>query len=73
MKIRVTGFPGITNKEEILRVFSEKGTVSSVEKEVGKSTAYVSMPYDYQGLKAVHSLDGTRILGRMIIVEECFS
>ena len=73
MKIKVTGFPGITNKEEIRRVFSEKGTVSSVEKEVGKNTAYVTMPYDYQGLKAVLSLDGTQILGRIIKVEECFS
>jgi len=70
MKIRVTGFPGITNKEEIKRIFSEKGTVSNVEKEYGKNTAYVSMPYDYQGLKAIHSLDGTRILGRIIKVEE---
>ena len=72
MKIKVTGFPGITNKEEIRRVFSEKGTVSRVEKEVGRNTAYITMPYDYQGLKAILSLDGTQILGRVIKVEECF-
>ena len=71
MKIRVTGFPGITNKEELRRVFSEKGTVINVEKEYGKNTAYVTMPYDYQGLKAILSLDGTMILGRVIKVEEC--
>ena len=73
MRIKVTGFPGITNKEEIKRVFSEKGTVSRVEKEYGKNTAYVTMPYDYQGIKAILYLDGTRILGRIIKVEECFS
>lgn len=73
MKIRVTGFPGITNKEEIRRVFSAFGDITKVEKEYGKSIAYVTMPYDYQGLKAIHSLDGTRILGRVIIVEESFS
>ena len=46
------------------------GTVSNVEKEIGRNTAYVTMPYDYQGLKAVHTLDGTKILGRIIKVEE---
>jgi len=71
MRIKVTGFPGITNKEEIKRIFSEKGTVSDVQKEYGKNTTYVTMPYDYQGIKAIHSTDGTRILGRIIKVEEC--
>jgi RNA recognition motif-containing protein len=71
MRIKVTEFPGITNKEEIKRIFSEKGTVSDVQKEYGKNTAYVTMPYDYQGIKAIQSTDGTRILGRIIKVEEC--
>ena len=70
MKIKVSGFPGITNKYELKRVFSEHGTVSDVEKEVGRSIACITMPYDYQGLKAVHALDGTKILGRIINVEE---
>ena len=70
MRIRVSGFPGITSKEEIERIFSELGTVSNVQKERGKSTAYVTMPYDYQAKKAVYSLDGSKILGRTIKVEE---
>lgn len=71
MKIKVSGFPGITNTYELKRIFSEMGTVNNVEKEIGRNTAYVTMPYDYQGLKAVHALDGTKILGRIIKVEEC--
>lgn len=73
MKIRVTGFPAITTKEEIRRVFSEFGDIATVEMVCGKSIAYVTMSYDYQVLKAILSLDGTKILGRMIIVEGCFS
>lgn len=71
MKLKVTGFSGITNKEEIKRIFSEKGTVNDIQKQEGKNTAYVVMPYDQQGIKAMHSLDGTRISGRIIKVEEC--
>lgn len=70
MKIKVSGFPGITNKYELKRVFSQHGTVSDVEKEIGRNTASITMPYDYQGLKAIHALDGTKILGRIIKVEE---
>ena len=70
MRIRVSGFPGITSKEEIERIFSELGTVISVEKEWRKSFAYVTMPYDYQARKAIYSLDGSKILGRTIKVEE---
>jgi len=71
MKLKVTGFPWITNKEEIKRVFSEKGTVNNIQKEEGKNTAYVVMPYDQQGIEVLHSLDGTRISGRIIKIEEC--
>ena len=70
MRIRVSGFPGITSKEEIERIFSEMGTVTDVQKEWRKTVAYVTMPYDYQGLKAVYSLDGSKMLGRIIKVEE---
>jgi RNA recognition motif-containing protein len=70
MRIKVSGFPTITNKDELKRVFSEVGTVESVEKELGKNIAYITMPYDYQGLKAVLAIDGTKILGRIIKVEE---
>ena len=71
MRIRVSGFPGITNKEEIERIFSELGTVINVQKERSKNFAYVTMPYDYQARKAIYSLDGSKILGRTIKVEEC--
>ena len=71
MKIRVCGFPGILKKEEIKRLFSKYGTVEDVEKTFGTSIAYLSMPYDHQGLKAVHSLNGTKLFGRVIKVEEC--
>ena len=71
MRIRVSGFPGITSKEEIERIFSELGTVTDVQKEWRKTVAYVTMPYDYQAKKAVYSLDGSKILGRTIKVEEC--
>ncbi|MDP6704162.1 MAG: RNA-binding protein [archaeon] len=70
MKIKVSGFPGITNKEEIRRIFSKFGTITKIEKEFRKSVAFVTMPYDYQGLKAILSLNGTKILGRSIEVEE---
>ena len=70
MKIKVSGFPGITNKYELKRVFSEYGTVGDVEKEIGRNVAYVTMPYDYQGLKAILALNGDKILGRIIKVEE---
>ena len=71
MRIRVSGFPGITSKEEIERIFSELGTVINVQKERSKNFAYVTMPYDYQARKAIYSLDGSKILGRTIKVEEC--
>ncbi len=71
MRIRVSGFPGITSKEEIKRIFTELGTVINVQKERSKNFAYVTMPYDYQARKAVYSLDGSKILGRTIKVEEC--
>jgi RNA recognition motif-containing protein len=70
MRIKVSGFPGITNKDELKRVFSEYGTVESVEKELGQNIAYITMSYDYQALKAVLAIDGTKILGRIIKVEE---
>ena len=66
------GFPGITNKEEIQRIFSKFGDVANVDKHKGKSIAYVTMPYDYQALKAILSLNGTKILEKRIVVEECF-
>ena len=68
----MSGFPGITSKEEIERIFGEMGTVIKVQKEIGQSFAYVTMPYEYQAQKAIRSLDGTKILGRTIKVEECF-
>ena len=71
MRIKVSGFPGITNKGELKRVFSEYGTVKDVEKGVGQNIAYITMPYDYQATKAIHALDGDKILGRIIKVEEC--
>ena len=70
MRIRVTGFPKITSKEELKRLFSMFGTVEEVQKDGNR--AYLTMPYEYQGKKAVTALDGTKILGRIIIVEECF-
>ena len=71
MKIKVTGFPGITNKEEILQLFSKYGDVLDVEKAHGTNIAYVNMAYEHQGHTAIYSLDGTRLLGRIIKVEEC--
>ena len=71
MRIRVSGFPTILHKYKLKRIFSELGTVTDVQKERGKSIAYLTMPYDYQARKAVRSLDGTKILGRTIRVEEC--
>ena len=68
----MSGFPGITSKEEIERIFGEMGTVIKVQKEIGQNFAYVTMPYEYQAQKAIRSLDGTKILGRTIKVEECF-
>lgn len=73
MRIRVTGFPNITDKDDIRRLFSKYGTVETIEKAYGTSIAYVTMPYEHQGKKAIDSFDGTKILGRLIIVEECFS
>ena len=70
MRIRVSGFPPITSKEEIKRIFREIGTVSDVQKWPGKSVAYVTMPYDYQAMKALFALNGSMILGRRIVVEE---
>jgi RNA recognition motif-containing protein len=70
MRIRVSGFPPITSKEEIKRIFREMGTVSDVQKWPGKSVAYVTMPYDYQAMKALFALNGSMILGSRIVVEE---
>ena len=70
MKLKVSEFPPITSKEEIERIFSEMGTVTDVQKRPGKNVAYVIMPYDYQAMKALFSLDGSKILGRRIVVEE---
>ena len=70
MRIRVTGFPKITSKEELKRIFSELGTVEEVQKE-GNGVAFIKMPYEYQGKKAIRNLDGSKVLGRTIKVEEC--
>ena len=72
MKIQVTGFPMITSAQELERVFSNLGTVTKVEKETHKNTAYITMPYAHQGNKAIKALDGTKILGRIITVQRCF-
>lgn len=70
MIIKVIGFPKITNKYEINRVFSEHGTVKNVEKKIGATVAYVTMPYEYQGRKAIKALYGTKILEKKIEVIE---
>ena len=68
MRIKVSGFPGITSKEEIERIFSELGTVINVQKERSKTIAYVTMPYDYQARKAVYSLDGSKNLFKIYMM-----
>ena len=70
MKIKVSGFPDVVGEHEIRRIFTDLGTVVNVQKELRKNTAYVIMKYDYQGKKAVQSLNGTKIWGRSIKVEE---
>lgn len=71
MRIRVTGFPGIIGKEDISRLFSQYGTVDNVEKAYGTSIAYVNMTYEHQGHAAIYYLDGSKLYGRTIKVEEC--
>ena len=71
MKIKVSGFPDVANNHEINRIFSELGTVITVQKELRKNTAYVTMKYDHQGHKAIEKLDGTKVFVRVIKVEEC--
>ena len=73
MRIKITGFPTITNKEEINRIFSALGTVSHVKKKKGKNAAYVTMPYEYQARKAIRLLNGIKLLGQKICVEELLS
>lgn len=60
-----------TRKEELLQLFSKYGNVLDIEKEHRKNIAYVNMAYEHQGHTAIYYLDGTRILGRIIRVEEC--
>lgn len=72
MKIKVSGFPDIVTTIKIDRIFSDFGTVSHVEKEHNKNIAYVTMPHNFQALNAILSLNGTKLLGHMIEVEECF-
>ncbi len=69
-KLRVSGFPPIVSKDEIIRVFGQYGTIKEVKKAFGAGIAYVYMTYDYQASKAVKELNGTKILGREIKVVE---
>jgi len=71
MKIKISGFPDIVTVLKIDHIFSDFGTVSHVEKEQHKNVAYVTMPHNFQALNAILSLNGTKLLGHMVEVEEC--
>ena len=73
MKIRVMGYPPGTSKDHIEKLFSVVGAVTEVKKKKGKSTAYVTMPYELQAKKAVKLLNGANLMGQKIHVKECLS
>jgi len=70
MKIKVSGFPSITTKYEIKRIFSNYGTVHKIKIAQKEDIAYLDMPYELQARNAIKSLDGSKMIGREIKVEE---
>ena len=71
MKIKVFNLPYIFSHHEVIRLFADLGTVSYAHKKRLSNIASVMMPYEYQAQKAIESLDGRKILGRVIKVEKC--
>lgn len=70
MILRIEGYPGIINKKEIEKIFSKYGSIEKVDKERGKNAARVTMPYDYQAVKALKELNGSKVFGRVIKVSK---
>ena len=66
----MSGFPDFVNKYEIKRVFSKYGTIHKIKISPEQHVAYLDMPYKLQATTAIKELDGSKIVGRTINVEE---
>ncbi len=75
MHINVGNMSFATNDEELRKVFSEYGTVTSVKvmtNSEGRSRGFgfVEMPDDNEGNAAIRSLNGDELAGRKLRVNE---
>jgi RNA recognition motif-containing protein len=76
MNIYLGNLPYNINEDELMEVFEEFGTVSSVklitDKFTGKSKGFgfVEMPNNDEAKKAIEELNGTEVKGRNITVNE---
>ena len=70
MKLKLSGIPNIISEHEISRIFSELGTVTSVRKNFRTDATYITMKYEEQGRKAIEKLNGSKLFGHTITVEE---
>ena len=71
MRIKVSGFSDFVNKYEIKRIFSKYGTVNNLKRAQNENIAHLEMPYELQGKTAIKALDGSKLVGQIIKVEEC--
>ena len=70
VKLRIEGYPSIISEKEIEKIFNKYGSVEKVDKDLGRNVARVIMTYDYQAVKALKGLDGSKVFGRVVKVSE---
>lgn len=76
MNIHVSNLHPNMIESDLLRVFALYGEVNSVElirdklNNRSKGRAFIEMPVEKEGQKALTTLDGTEMMGRMVKVSE---
>ena len=76
MRLFVANFPDEADETALRTLFENYGKVVSVkimlDYETGKRRgfAFVSMPLDYQGARALRHLEGSDFMGRVLAVRE---
>ena len=76
MHIHITNLHLNTNESDLLRMFTPFGEVKQIELIRDKLTnrsrgrAFVHMPNEKEGLKALTTMDGSAFMGKMIHLSE---
>jgi RNA recognition motif-containing protein len=76
MNIHVSNLNPNLLESDVQRIFSPFGEIKSLElmrdklNNRSKGRAFIDMPSDKEGRKAITNLDGTEIMGKVITVSE---